>query len=173
MPLLKYVLTTSLLTTAIALTSCSSGINNINASNVSSVNRVANASNTAANSANDNAEELGILIQLPFKPVEVVWKEFPAAPGQSRRLVAILLYSNADTAKIVADASSIRPAEPVVLETEEWFPAELIAQGEFGENSSLNGQSYPANSFFQEPFNDGRISRIDGTDYFVLELAVK
>ena len=172
MPLLKYVLTTSLLTVAIALTSCSSGTDSINAPNVSSVNRVANGSNTS-NSANDNAEELGILIHLPFEPVEVVWKEFPAAPDRSRRLVAVLLYSNADSAKIVTDISSVNPAETVVLETEEWFPAELIAQGEFGENSSLGGQSYPANAFYQEPFNEGRISRIDGTDYFVLELAAK
>jgi len=33
--------------------------------------------------------------------------------------------------------------------------------------------SYPANAFYLEPYTDGRITRIENTDYFVLELTAK
>jgi hypothetical protein len=40
-------------------------------------------------------------------------------------------------------------------------------------DDSLNGVAYAADSFYQEPFTSGRIVRVDGTDYFVLELSAK
>ena len=39
--------------------------------------------------------------------------------------------------------------------------------------TTLAGQSYAANAFYQEPYTDGRITHIENTDYFVLELSEK
>jgi hypothetical protein len=40
-------------------------------------------------------------------------------------------------------------------------------------DDTLRAKAYAANAFFGGPYNDGRIARIDGTDYFVLELFAK
>jgi len=45
--------------------------------------------------------------------------------------------------------------------------------GELSGDDSLKGLAYSADSFFQEPYTSGRVIRIDGTDYFVLELSAK
>lgn len=178
MPVLKNVLTFTVLIAAQLLAACSSPTDSTNASVNSSTNRSASGTSTISKTANDNAEELGMLVRVPFEPVEVAWKEAPtkSTTGDqqySKRLIAVFLFSSEDAAKVVAEASVIKTSESVVLDTEEWYPAELIAQGELNEGSTLKGQSYAANSFLQEPFSDGRITRVDGTDYFVLELFAK
>jgi hypothetical protein len=124
-----------------------------------------------ANSVKSNTEELQLLIKVPY-PIEdedIVWKDNAA----HKKLTAVLRFSKEDTNKLVAEAAARQAPEKVNLSSESWFPPELIAQSDMSGDASLNGVAYSADSFFQEPYTSGRIVRIDGTDYFVLELAAK
>jgi hypothetical protein len=40
-------------------------------------------------------------------------------------------------------------------------------------DDTLSGQAYAANAFFQDAYNDGRVIKVDDSDYFVLELNAK
>lgn len=131
-----------------------------------------------AKTANDSAEELAEFIELPFEPVEVEWREQPAASsGQSaytgRKLVAVMRFSREHADRIAAEAGKLGPASPATIETEEWYPAELIAHSEMNGDAGLAATAYRADIFYRAPFSEGRVLRIDGTDYFVLELFAK
>ena len=116
-----------------------------------------------------NVEELGMLVNIPYEAIDTVWRD----DAPNKKLIAVLRFSTADCEKIVADATRIKPAAPAVIQSESWFPDELIAQGELSGDDTLKGMAYAANNFFQDSFNDGRLVRIDGTDYFVLEANAK
>lgn len=135
--------------------------------------------NSPAGVANENAEQLGLLIKLPFEAEEVAWKEQPLGkqhansrvPSQNeRKLVAVFRFSDEESARLVASLARLEAPANVTLGTEEWYPAELIAQSEFNGDSSLRGVSYPADDFYQSPYLNGKITRIENTNYFVLEL---
>jgi len=121
-----------------------------------------------ANSAKTNVEELSVLVNVPYEAEDIVWKE----TADHKRIIAVLRFSPGDANKIVSEARSQAP-QNVKLSSETWFPAELIAQSEMSGDDSLNGLAYAADLFFQEPYTSGRIVRIEGTDYFVLELSAK
>lgn len=125
------------------------------------------AANT--NSARTNVEELGLLVKVPYEAEDIVWKEFPAA----KKVVAVLRFSPADSKRIVLEAESFGGSEIATIAVETWFPEELTAQGETSGDGALRGHAYPANAFFQEPYALGRITRIDGTDFFILEVTAR
>lgn len=161
-PALKILI---LLVFVIALTNaCGSSPN-------SNSNSTANASGPQANSnsAKTNVEELGVLINVPYESEEVFWKDDP----QRKRIIAVLRFPAGETNRLISDAQKIRPPQKVSVNTESWFPPELIAQSDMSSDDTLSGQSYAANAFYQDAYNDGRIIRIDDTDYFVLELNAK
>ena len=146
------------------LAGCSSGTSNpANSANAS------NSSPAASNSAKTNVEELGVLINMPFEAEDVVWKDFP----EQKKVVAVLRFSPADAYKLVQNAEKFRKPNSVTVGSENWFPPELIAQSDLSGNNTLKGTSYAANEFFQPPYNEGQITRIEGSDYFVLEVAAK
>lgn len=124
-----------------------------------------------ANSANDqprtNAEELGVIAKMPYETLDIVWKEYP----KTKRVLAVMRYSTADANKIVAEAGGNPEGQTIQVET--WFPDELIAQSEMSGDNALKGIAYPATAFYQEPYTDGKITRVEGTDFFVLELKAK
>jgi hypothetical protein len=122
-----------------------------------------------ANTAKTNAEELELLVNIPFEVDDVVWKEDAA----HKKVIAVLHFSKSDADRIVADAAGKRAAETVMMPSEPWYPAELIAQSEMSGDEGLKGTAYSADAFFMEPYTTGRIVRIEGTDYFVLQLAAK
>jgi len=128
-----------------------------------------NSANDNANSPKTNAEELGLLVNMPFETEEIVWKE----DQQHKKLIAVLRFSPEDSKKFVAEAEKIKAPEKVTLSTETWFPPELIAQGDMNGEDNVNGLAYPANAFFQPPYTEGRITRVEGSDYFVLEVSAK
>ena len=138
-----------------------------NSNSIGSAGNIASGSNV--NSAKTTIEDLGLRIALRYELDDVVWKEYV----EQRRLVAVMRVTPADAAKLVADASAVEPAETVDIPVQAWFPEELVAQGEMSGDSTLKGQAYPANSFFQDPYTSGRIARIEGTDYFVLDVTAK
>ncbi len=134
--------------------------------------------NKAANYVNDNktppkddVEELERIIKLPFHPEEAIWREtdLNASKGE-KKLTVVLKFLAEDASKIVEQAEKYKPAASVDIDAEDWFPAELIAQSQLSGDGNLKGKSYAASDFLEAPYTSGKITRIDNTDYFVLEL---
>ncbi|MGD9562364.1 MAG: hypothetical protein AB7F88_10350 [Pyrinomonadaceae bacterium] len=121
--------------------------------------------------AKDNAEELSSLVKLPYEPEDLVWKEFPGAQG--RRLVAVFQLTDDDAKKLVDTASKTRPGAPVSIASETWFPTELVTQSEISGDTGIQATSYSAEQFYQSPYNEGTLSRVDKTNFFVLEVFAK
>jgi hypothetical protein len=145
------------------LPSCSSPNRNDNVANAAT----SNASNAAASGPQDNIEELGMLVRLPFVPEEVVWEE---KPGQ-KKLTAVLRFSPENATKMAAEVVKNGPATADTLTVESWYPNELIAQGELTGESTVKGQSYPAEPFLNPPYTKGKITRVENTDYYILQIS--
>ncbi len=134
------------------------GANNANSA-VSSV-----ASNS--NKANTNGEELGMLINFAWETEDLAWKKDEAR----KTLTAAFRLSPEDAKKFSDQLAAKGQGAPKEVSVEDWFPAELIAQGESRGGSSVPATAYPADDLYQPPYNQGTISRVEGTDYFVVEV---
>lgn len=132
--------------------------------NASGVQPAANA-----NAALSSVEELGLVINFPYEPEDAVWKEDKAAG----RLIAVLRFDPADTGKLAAQAENSGAPQPVVVAPETWFPAELTAESDIRGVDEIPGKAYAADQFFQGVYTSGRLVRVDGNDYFILELNAK
>ena len=110
-------------------------------------------------------------VNVPYQVNEndLVWKEFP----EQKRIIAVMRLDPSDAAKAVSEATGFGTPETISLPSQKWFPDELVAQAETSGDNTLHGQSYPANAFFQPPYTSGHITRIEGTDYFVLDITAK
>lgn len=146
-------------------------------SNVSNSNAVANGSAPVEIVPQDDVEELGKIVKLPVVPeeatyIENVLNDKNAAPRRAapdeRKLVAVLKFTAGNADQLAAQSE--RPA-PADVDAEMWFPPELIAKSQETGDEYLKGTAYAANSFMQPPYINGRLTRINDTDYFVLELA--
>jgi len=138
-----------------------------------------NAEGVNANLPKDDVVELSKIIKLPFTPEEVVYKEINPNTDKSaktlpatdeKKLVAVLKFSTQDANQIVAQAEKYKLPIRAEIDAENWFPAELVAQSQLSGDETLKGTAYAANEFLQPPFNNGKITRISDTDFFVLEL---
>lgn len=134
-------------------------------------NSQANANSNSSKKANDNLEELGMLIKLTDEPEDAVWRDEPIA-ADGRKLTAVLLYLPASTNKIISDAEKYGAATDVSIEPAEWYPKELISQNELS-GEPLQAKQYSANDFLQAPYSTGRLIRVEGTDYIIVELSTK
>lgn len=137
----------------------------------------ANTANAAApqpekDGVKDNYEELGALVKMPFEPEDLAWKEY-AAGKQGKRLLAVFQLTAEDAKKLVERASKIRPATPVTIMPEKWFPTELVSQSEMTGDEGIPATSYAADEFFQPPYSEGSVSRVADSDFFVLEVFAK
>lgn len=168
MKIFRAVVILPLFLSAIAFFGCGGGNKN---TNISPSATSSNSTLENANSAKSNVEELGLLVNLPYQPADedIVWKSDTA----NKKLLAVIRFSHEDAKRLVDEASTRQAPLKTALSSETWFPPELIAQSEMSGDDSLNGLAYSADSFFQEPYTAGRIVRIEGTDYFVLELSAK
>ena len=146
------------------MSACGGSANNTNAR--PSVNTAA-ASN--ANAAKSNVEELSLLINVPYEAEDIAWKQNAERPA----IIAVFRFSSEDADRAVADAAKHGQGQGVSLPVEPWFPDELIAQAEVSGDNSLKGTAYPANAFFQAPYSKGRITRVEGVDYFILEVSAE
>lgn len=145
-------------------------------------NRSANASSaskTAEIVPQDDLEALAKIVKLNFTPADATFIEInpnnhntnPNVPAPNeQRLVAVLRFAPADAAQIAERAVALAPAAPNEIDAENWFPAELIAQSQLAGDESLKGTAYAADDFKQAPYVNGRLTRINDTDFFVLEL---
>lgn len=162
------------LTAAIALAACGSGNSNNNSNNTQNNAAAANAN---TNPIKDDPDELENLVRLPAHPEESVWRDdqlADKAPGQAhRKLVAVMRFSKADAVKVAGMIEKNGGGISEVINIESWFPAELVAQSQTSGDETLKGTSFPATEFSNPPFTDGKIMRVEGTEYFVLELFAK
>ena len=108
-----------------------------------------------------------MLVRLPFVPEEVAWEEKP----EQKKLVAVLRFSPENAAKMAAEVAKNGQASADTLTVESWYPNELIAQGELTGESTVKGQSYPAEPFLNPPYTKGKITRVENTDYFILQIS--
>lgn len=137
--------------------------------NSNSVNSKPKTSNSGRrSSAKDNLDELLDLIKLPIIPDELVWLE--EGEEGKKKLTAVLQYSAENDPKILAILEKYKQPDQVEVGVENWFPEELTAQAQLSGVEMLKGTAYGANEFFNIPYGSGRITRIEGTTYFVLEL---
>lgn len=161
--------------TANFITSCGAlEIANGNNANTSATNVSINN-----NPPNDDLGELLTIVRLPELPEETVWREETMGKGADesrvpgptdRKLTAVLHYDEKTAAKLVEQISKAKPPEAAEVNTSNWFPAELIAQSQMSGNETLKGISYGVNDFTNVPYGSGRITRIENTNFFVLEL---
>lgn len=108
-----------------------------------------------------------LMVRLPFEPEEVAWKEKPA----EKKLTAVIRFSPENAAKMAAEVAKNGQPSPETLTVETWYPAELIAQSDVTGESTLKGRSYPAESFLNPPYTKGKITRVENTDYFILQIS--
>ena len=149
------------LLSAIIFTSCSAPVGNSTTAN-SQGNRVA----SVPKKANDKAEELGLLVNFTLEPEDIVWLQ----TDSPKKIVAVFRLDEEDTKKLMEQLAARSPGAARTVAVEDWFPAELIAGGETTGGSTVDGTAYPADDFYQPPFSQGTITRINSTDFFVLEI---
>lgn len=121
---------------------------------------------TNANKANTNAEELGLLVNFPWETEDLAWKKDDAR----KTLVAAFRLSPEDAKKLSEQLAAKGQGTPKEVTVEDWFPAELIAQGESSGGSSVAATAFSADDLYQPPYTKGTIAHVDGTDYFVIEV---
>jgi hypothetical protein len=167
MSIFKSVVILALFLAQLSMFGCGGNADSSNTSETSSSRNNTNA--VTANKANDKAEELGMLINFSLEPEDLAWK----ADDKKKSIVAVMRLAPEDVKKLADGLAAKSPGTPREISTEEWFPAELIAQGESGGGSSVAGTSFPAAEFYQPPYNEGTVTRINGTDFFVIELFSK
>ena len=139
------------------------------ASNSANARSNANRPGENPNAPKTNVEELGLLVNIPYEAEDIVWK----GGLQQKKVLAVLRFSTEDSKKLIADAEKVGVGEAASIAVETWFPDELTAQGDMSGDGMLKGSTYQATTFYQEPFISGKVTRIEGTDYFVLEMTAK
>lgn len=107
------------------------------------------------------------MIKIPYEAEDAYWKD----DGAGKKLTAVLRFAPEDTRKLIADLEKLGPPADVALDAEAWFPDELKSQSDLKGDTALNGKAYRADLFYLYPYNSGRLIRIEGTDFFMLELA--
>ncbi|HMO81989.1 MAG TPA: hypothetical protein PKD24_14455 [Pyrinomonadaceae bacterium] len=127
--------------------------------------------------ANNNTEELAMLVDLPFEPTEVVWREIGGKPGEAepseRRLLAVMRFDPADAKKLTDAAGQSGEPASGTIDVEDWFPQELVAMSEVEPEAKLPGKVFSADKFSRQPYSTGTLTHVADTDYFVLELRAR
>jgi hypothetical protein len=140
-----------------------------NTSNNANRGNAANNSNKNSMTASDDVEELGKIIKLPFVPEEATWREINEN-AKRKKIIAVLKFAPADSQNLIVQAEKYSPTKTESIGVENWFPAELVAQSQLSGDETVRATTYAANDFFQNSYSNGRLSRIEQTSYFVLEL---
>lgn len=144
-------------------------VNENNRSSSRNSNQIETADGENANPAKDDVDELGKIIKLPLLPEEVnYWEE--TSTERNREIVAVLKFSPENAAQLVSHIEKIKPPFDSQIDADSRFPAELVAQSQLSGDETLKGKSYAADDFLQPPYKSGKITRIENTDYFVVEL---
>ncbi len=127
----------------------------------------------------DGLAELQAAIKLEFEPEEVVWTVEERAGGvgdadSEKKVVTLtaVLRFEGEQAKAFADSTvQYGEGQSVTVEVEDWFPLELIARAQLSSDNTVKGRAFPADRFFRAPFGTGRLVRVEGSDFYLLQLA--
>lgn len=158
--------------TIIIFTACAETPEQANSTpNIKEISANLNDPDSPERKANDHIEELGDLINMQAAPTDAKWRE--ESKDGIRTLTAVIRFEKADADKLETSSANHGEMQSVDIPVQEWFQSELITQGEFSADLTLKGRSYPANEILKEPFNTGKLTRIEDTDYFIAEIAVK
>lgn len=163
MKILRFILLTALLIWTIACADESQNNLNANLNSAGQDNSVQSKIPTK-----DNLEELAAIVRLPEMPEEVVWREEENSNG--KKLIAVLKYDAEKSGKIVASAEKLKPVETAEIGTESWFPEELTALSQLSGSETVKVNIYGANDFYNQPYTNGKLSRFNETNFFLLEL---
>jgi hypothetical protein len=157
---------------AFLLAACSSQSSPNAANNGANVAGKTNANSENSTASKDDAAELNSMILLPFAPEETEWRaENDTKNPNAKKLVAVFKFAPDDAKNLTAQAAKHRAPEAVQIGTEDWFPAELIAQTQLSGDETLKGMAYGANDFLQMPYKSGRLIKVDNSNYFILEVS--
>lgn len=168
----------------LAVLLCATACSDSNVVNSNAANQTVNSGDKKRAEVSDDLAGLSALVRLPEVPSrsetadepetrdreEVVWHEVETSDPKGKKLTAVLKYSPEVTAKIIESAEKHKPAALADVDAEDWFPPELVAKSHEAGDAALKGVEYAANDFLQPPYTTGRLTRINNTDYFVLEL---
>jgi hypothetical protein len=159
---LRRISPAALLFSALIFSSCTAP-----AGNSTSANSEANRAAAVPRKANDKAEELGLLINFTLEPEDIVWRQ----EDSPKKIVAVFRLDEEDTKKLMEQLTVRSQGAAKSITVDDWYPAELVTGGETTGSSTVDGTAYPADEFYQPPFSQGTITRIDNTDFFVLEIS--
>jgi hypothetical protein len=157
---------------ALLVVSCSNQSPPNAANNAANVSGKTNAGGDNLTASKDDAAELNSMILLPFVPEETEWRaENDSKNPNAKKLVAVFKFAPEDAKNLVAQAAKHRAPEAVQIGTEDWFPAELVAQTQLSGDETLKGMAYGANDFLQMPYKSGRLIKVENSEYFILEVS--
>ena len=143
------------------------GTSNENSNQNANSNKSQNIANANVDATKDDLEDFAKIAKLPFKPEEVSWRE-----TSDKKLIAVLKFSATDAQSLITNIEKQKPVQNAELNAENWFPPELVAKSQQSGDELLKGKVYSAQDFFLAPYNNGKITRIDDTNYLILELSV-
>ncbi len=153
------------------------------AGNVSLSNASANSANIAPavnsninNPVKDDFADFKQYVNLAAEPDEIVWREEKIGASDNeinnkRKIVAVLRFLPEDTPKINEKFAANGNGKPSVIETEDWYPAELIAQSQISGDETIKGITFSPGNLAQTPFTTASVTRIENSDYFIFELS--
>lgn len=127
----------------------------------------------------DSVEELQGLIRLESEPEEVVFSvqkldaeaaKKIARPVGSSRLIAVLRYEEGSDAALSEALKREGEGQPISMDIETWFPAEIVAQGQTSSDSTVRGRAFSAKALLAAPYSDGRVVAIEGSRFYVIEM---
>lgn len=154
------------------LTACSdSNETAVNNSNIKEISANLNDPDSPAKKANDNLEELGDLMKIPFETTDGRWRE--ETVDGVRKLSVVIRFEKDEADKLELDSAKHGEPQAVEISMQDWFPNELRTQSDYSMNSTLKGKAYPPNEVLLAPFNSGRLIRIEDNDFFIIELEAK
>ena len=159
---MKHFVCIFILLTVLGFAACNEEIENNNGTNKPPSNT---QPQKQIGETNDDVDDLAEVIKLPLLPEDVTWQQYEVQGG--KKIIAVIRFTPKDTAAISGQSQAGEKAE---LAAERWFPQELIAQSDVSGDQVLHGTIYAANIFYKEPFNKGRVIKLDGSDYFIVEL---
>jgi hypothetical protein len=158
---MKHFVYIFILLTLLGFTACSDDTENEANKNTNSNTKI----QKQIGEISDDADDLTEFVKLPFIPEDVSWQQLEVSGG--KKIVAVIRFTAEDTMTILGQSQA---AEKVEIAAERWFPQELTAQSDVSGDQVLHGTTYATNIFFKEPFNKGRIVKLDNSDYFVIEV---
>jgi hypothetical protein len=159
---MKHLVCIILLFALFGFTACNEEIENTNATNKPASNV---QTQKQIGETNDDVDDLAEVIKLPLLPEDVTWQQFETQSG--KKVIAVIRFTPEDTAAVLGQSPAGEKAE---LAAERWFPQELIAQSDISGDQVLHGTVYAATIFYKDAFNKGRVIKLDGSDYFIVEL---